>query len=148
MWALGFCVVLLYVNSRSVSNFGTVESWFALIKVTAIVLFIILGAARIFGGGHPPAACAISPAFPADSCPRDLPGVWMAVIVGIFSFNGIEVIAVTSGEARDPQARHPCRAAQHAAAAVRVLRAGHAIIVTLRAVDGHRRQGRRRRVRS
>ena len=27
------------------NNFGTVESWFALIKVAAIVLFIILGAA-------------------------------------------------------------------------------------------------------
>ncbi|HEY4748840.1 MAG TPA: amino acid permease, partial [Steroidobacteraceae bacterium] len=34
-WALGFSVVLLYFNSRSVMNFGTVESWFALIKVTA-----------------------------------------------------------------------------------------------------------------
>ena len=45
MWSLGFCLLLLYFNSRSVSNFGTVESWFALIKVTAIVLFIILGAA-------------------------------------------------------------------------------------------------------
>src|SRR5215471_17645819 len=50
MWALGFCIVLLYLNSRSVSNFGTLESWFALIKVTAIVLFIILGAVRLFGG--------------------------------------------------------------------------------------------------
>jgi amino acid transporter, AAT family len=28
--------------------------------------------------------------------------VWMAVIIGILSFNGIEVIAVTSGEAKDP----------------------------------------------
>jgi L-asparagine transporter-like permease len=31
----------------------------------------------------------------------------MAVIVGIFSFNGIEVIAVTSGEARNPQVAIP-----------------------------------------
>ena len=36
MWSLGFCLVLLYFNSRSVNNFGTVEFWFALIKVTAI----------------------------------------------------------------------------------------------------------------
>ena len=53
MWSLGFCVILLYFNSRSVNNFGTVEFWFALIKVTAIVLFIILGAASIFGLGLP-----------------------------------------------------------------------------------------------
>ena len=31
----------------------------------------------------------------------------MAVIVGIFSFNGIEVIAVTSGEAQNPQVAIP-----------------------------------------
>src|SRR5690349_9248702 len=53
IWSLGFCLVLLYFNSRSVNNFGTVEFWFALIKVTAIVLFIILGAASIFGWGLP-----------------------------------------------------------------------------------------------
>ena len=34
--------------------------------------------------------------------PHGFGGVWMAVIVGILSFNGIEVIAVTSGEAKDP----------------------------------------------
>src|SRR5579863_8075349 len=34
LWACGFSAVLLYFNSRSVMNFGTVESWFALIKVT------------------------------------------------------------------------------------------------------------------
>jgi L-asparagine transporter-like permease len=34
--------------------------------------------------------------------PHGFSGVWMAVILGILSFNGIEVIAVTSGEARDP----------------------------------------------
>ena len=36
-WALGFCLVLLYFNSRSVANFGTLESWLALIKVAAII---------------------------------------------------------------------------------------------------------------
>src|SRR6202043_4186536 len=34
--------------------------------------------------------------------PHGFGGVWMAVIIGILSFNGIEVIAVTSGEAKDP----------------------------------------------
>jgi len=34
--------------------------------------------------------------------PHGFAGVWLAVILGILSFNGIEVIAVTSGEAKDP----------------------------------------------
>jgi L-asparagine transporter-like permease len=34
--------------------------------------------------------------------PHGFFGVWMAVIVGVMSFNGIEVIAVTSGETANP----------------------------------------------
>jgi L-asparagine transporter-like permease len=103
MWALGFCLVLLYFNSRSVSNFGTVESWFALIKVTAIVLFIILGAASILGSAAQRASGLQNLiGMPGGFFPKGLSGVWLAVIVGIFSFNGIEVIAVTAGEARNP----------------------------------------------
>src|ERR1700729_352890 len=48
LWALGFAAVLLGVNSRSVKNFGTVEYWFAFIKVAAIVLFIVLGLVEVF----------------------------------------------------------------------------------------------------
>lgn len=107
LWALGFCGVLLYLNSRSVSNFGTLESWFALIKVTAIVLFIILGAVRLFGGGNAAAGLHNLVGLPGGFFPRGLAGVWTAVIVGIFSFTGIEVIAVTSGEARDPKRAIP-----------------------------------------
>jgi AAT family amino acid transporter len=51
LWSLGFASILLYVNSRSVGNFGTIEYWFAFIKVTAIVLFIILGVAKFSAWG-------------------------------------------------------------------------------------------------
>jgi amino acid transporter, AAT family len=107
MWALGFCLVLLYFNSRSVTNFGTVESWFALIKITAIVLFIILGTASILGIGLPAVGFHNLNGLPGGFYPKGFSGMWMAVIVGIFSFNGIEVIAVTSGEAKNPQVAIP-----------------------------------------
>lgn len=101
-WSIGFTVLLVYVNSLAVGNFGTVEYWFAFIKVTAIVLFIILGAASILGIGRPAVGFHNLAGLPGGFMPHDFGGVWMAVIVGIFSFNGIEVIAVTSGEAKDP----------------------------------------------
>ena len=106
-WALGFCLILLYFNSRSVRNFGTVESWLALIKVSAIVLFIILGTASVFGLGLPAVGFHNLTGLPGGFMPTGVRGLWMAVIVGIFSFNGIEVIAVTSGEARNPQSAIP-----------------------------------------
>jgi L-asparagine transporter-like permease len=106
-WALGFCVVMLYLNSRSVSNFGTVESWLAAIKVAAIVVFIILGIASIAGLGRPAVGLHNLTGLPGGFLPKGLTGLWMAVTVGIFSFVGIEVIAVTSGETKNPETAIP-----------------------------------------
>jgi amino acid transporter, AAT family len=106
-WALGFCVVLLYLNSRSVGNFGTVESWLALIKVATIVVFIILGIASIVGLGRPAVGLHNLTGLPGGFLPKGVGGLWMAITVGIFSFVGIEVIAVTSGETRNPEEAIP-----------------------------------------
>jgi amino acid transporter, AAT family len=102
LWSLGFAFVLLYFNSRSVHNFGSIEYWFALIKVVAIVIFIVLGAASILGLWTAPIGFHNLAGLPGGFMPHGFAGVWLAVILGILSFNGIEVIAVTSGEAKDP----------------------------------------------
>jgi AAT family amino acid transporter len=102
MWSVGFAFALLYFNSRSVNNFGTIEYWFALIKVIAIVIFIVLGLSAIFGIGTQPIGFHNLTGLPGGFMPKGFGGVWMAVIVGVLSFNGIEVIAVTSGETKDP----------------------------------------------
>jgi AAT family amino acid transporter len=107
VWALGLCVVLLYLNSRSVGNFGTLESWLALIKVVAVVLFIILGLAAITGFGRPAVGLHNLTALPGGFLPKGISGLWMAVTVGIFSFYGIEVIAVTAGETKNPAVAIP-----------------------------------------
>jgi AAT family amino acid transporter len=107
IWSVGFAFILLYVNSRSVSNFGTVEYWFALIKVTAIVAFIILGGAAILGIGQSAVGLHNLTGLPGGFMPHGLHGVWMGVIMGIFSFTGIELIAVTSGETPDPRTAIP-----------------------------------------
>ena len=107
VWAISFCLVMLYFNSRSVGNFGTVEFWFALIKVVAIVLFIALGVTSIFGIGRPAVGVHNLVGLPGGFLPKGWVGLWMAVTVGIFSFNGIEVIAVTSGETKNPRVAIP-----------------------------------------
>lgn len=107
LWSVGFAAVLLYVNSRSVKNFGTFEYWFALIKVVAIVVFIILGLAAVVGVGVAPVGLHNVFGLPGGFMPKGLHGVWTAVILGVLSFNGIEVIAVTSGEAANPRTSIP-----------------------------------------
>lgn len=102
IWSVGFAFALIYVNSRSVTNFGSFEYWFALIKVVAIILFIILGITHIFGLVGEPVGFGNLTELEGGFMPHGFGGVWMAVIMAIFSFYGIEVIAVTSGEAKDP----------------------------------------------
>lgn len=107
IWSVGFAAVLVYVNSLAVSNFGTVEYWCTLIKVTAIVLFIAFGLAQIFGIGTPAVGFDNLVNLPGGFMPNGFTGVWMGVLIAIFSFYGIEIIAVTSGEAADPRTSIP-----------------------------------------
>ena len=102
MWSVGFAAALLIVNSRSVKSFGTFEYWFALIKVVAIIAFIVLGLGAILGVGRPAIGLHNLTGLPGGFMPHGVHGVWLAVIMGVFAFNGIELIAVTSGEAADP----------------------------------------------
>lgn len=106
IWTLGFGAVLIYVNSRSVENFGSFEYWFAMIKVIAIVAFIIFGLANVLGIGAP--AIGFKNYTAHDGfLPHGFKGVWMAVLMAIFSFVGVEIIAVTAGEAQDPHKAVP-----------------------------------------
>jgi len=107
IWALAFAIGIVFVNSRSVKNFGTFEYWFATIKVSAIILFIVMGGAAIFGMGQPAVGFHNLTGLPGGFAPHGLKGIWMGVIMGIFSFTGIELIAVTSAETPDPRSAIP-----------------------------------------
>ena len=107
LWILAFTIALFYVNARSVSSFGSFEYWFAMIKVVAIVLFIALGACLIAGFGLRPGAGFSNLTAHGGFLPMGLLGVWKAIVFVIFSYIGTEVVAVTAGEARDPQTALP-----------------------------------------
>ena len=55
VWVAAVSICLVAVNTLQVGRFGEFEYWFALIKVVAIIVFIILGVALIFGLGPAPA---------------------------------------------------------------------------------------------
>jgi amino acid transporter, AAT family len=101
IWIVGFSVSLVYVNARSVANFGAFEYWFAMIKVVTIVLFLILGAALILGVGFPRTGFA-NYTHHGGFLPHGWVGVGLGVAMAIFSYLGTEIVAVTAGEAGDP----------------------------------------------
>jgi AAT family amino acid transporter len=107
LWVLGFSVALVYINARSVGSFGTFEYWFAMVKVIAIVLFIVFGLMLVIGLSPKPAIGFSNFTAHGGFLPTGMTGVWMAMVFVIFSFIGTEVVAVTAGEARDPEAAVP-----------------------------------------
>lgn len=106
IWVILFSLIMISINSISVKNFGIFEYWFAMIKVIAIILFIILGLALIFGIGVKPVGISNLTAH-GGFAPNGWFGVWMGLLMAIFSFDGVEVIAVSSGEAKEPERAVP-----------------------------------------
>jgi amino acid transporter, AAT family len=106
IWIAGFSAALMWVNASSVSNFGTFEYWFAMLKVVTIVVFLILGAALLLGIGFPRIG-ATNYAGHGGFLPNGWAGVGLGVAMAVFSYLGIEIVAVTSGEAKDPATALP-----------------------------------------
>jgi AAT family amino acid transporter len=107
LWILGFSCALLYINARSVGSFGSFEYWFAMIKVVAIVLFIVFGASLLMGLGPRPAIGISNLTAHGGFLATGWRGMWMAMVFVIFSYLGTEVVAVTAGEARQPEIAAP-----------------------------------------
>ncbi len=106
LWIAGFSAALVYVNARSVASFGNFEYWFAMMKVITITIFLILGAALLLGLGFPRIG-SVNYTAHDGFLPNGWTGVGLGVTMAIFSFLGLEIVAVTSGEAKDPATALP-----------------------------------------
>lgn len=106
VWIASFSIALVYVNARSVGSFGWFEYWFAMIKVTTIIVFLLLGGALLVGIGFPRMGTTNYVAH-GGFLPHGWGGVGLGVAMAVFSFLGVEVVAVTSGEASEPERALP-----------------------------------------
>jgi amino acid transporter, AAT family len=107
-WVVAVSVGLVALNTLQVSRFGEFEYWFALVKVLAIVAFILVGLAWIFGlGPRPAVGLSNLISQPGGFLPFGWKGVWLAMTLALTSYMGVEVIAVTAGEAERPEQTIP-----------------------------------------
>jgi len=98
VWIVVFAAGLLAVNLRTVGNYGRFEFWFAMIKLVTILAFIVLGAALLVGHRVAPQYTAAGGFFPnGHSAPL------LAMSFSLFTFAGIEMVAISSGESRSRQ---------------------------------------------
>ena len=99
-----FAVLLVAINAMHVGAFGRLEYWFAMLKVIAIVLFILFGLAILTGirPADVPGANGYRPL-----APMGWGSIWLAVPLVMFSYLGTEIVAVTAGETKDPERAIP-----------------------------------------
>ncbi|MED4581622.1 amino acid permease [Brevibacillus choshinensis] len=110
MWCALFGGVLFLLNALSARAFGETEFWFSSIKVSAIILFIILGGAAMFGlidlkNGQP--APMFSNFTSGSWLPHGITGLLMTMITVNFSFQGTELIGIAAGESKEPEKTIP-----------------------------------------
>jgi L-asparagine transporter-like permease len=127
----GAAIVGLSVNALHVGRFGSLESAFATIKVAAIVGFILAGSALVVGAGSGGATGLANLTADGGLLPNGARGVWLALTLVITSYLGVEMVAVTAGEAEHPEKSIP-RALLGTTAALTILYVSSiAVIVTL-----------------
>lgn len=103
IWIGFFSLTLLVVNAYSVKAFGLVEYWFSTIKVFAIIVFILLSIGILTQSNQGMMQVVTHLSGHGGFFPNGFSGVWIGVIISIFSYLSIEMIAVAAGEAKDPE---------------------------------------------
>lgn len=105
--ALVCFVVLTSANLINVKAYGEFEFWFTLIKVTAVIAMIVLGACLIFGVG-PAEPMGFSNLWEHGGFfPNGAKGFILSFLVVMFTFGGIEMLGITAGEAENPDKTIP-----------------------------------------
>jgi len=107
IWVVLVSAALVALNAMQVNRLGEFEYWFAMIKVTAIVAFIAIGVFLIFGRGSHGATGWANLTQHGGFLPQGWKGVWLSLTITITSYMGVEVIAVTAGEAERPEVTIP-----------------------------------------
>jgi AAT family amino acid transporter len=107
IWVVLSSTLVVAINAFGVGGFGEFEYWFSSIKVTAIIVFIAVGIFELAGIGFHKGMGLRNFTGHGGFLPFGWKGVWMAMAFVIFSYIGTEVIAVTAGEAKDPQTAIP-----------------------------------------
>ncbi len=116
MWAsvLATIIIITSINLASVKFFGETEFWLALIKVLAVVGMIVFGIYLVGKGLFVETSTVkvsnlwehgsggLSNIFPQGSW-----GVWVSLVIVMFSFGGTEMIAIAAAETENPEKTIP-----------------------------------------
>lgn len=106
-WAAGLVIIgfLVLANLASAKAYGSLEFWFAMIKVITIILMILLGFMVIFfgvgNGGHPTGFSNLWAH--GGFFTGGFSGFFFSMSIIVGSYEGIELLGISAGEVANPQ---------------------------------------------
>ncbi len=132
MFALVALLVVLAMNMLSVKVFGELEFWFSLIKVLALVTFLIVGVYFVIFGtpieGHVTGFSVITDN--GGFLPNGILPAFVIIQGVIFAYASIELIGTTAGETEDPRKIMP-RAIRTVVVRLLVFYVGSVVLLSL-----------------
>ena len=105
IWVFTLFITLLLTatNLFSVKHYGEFEFWFSLVKVVAIIGFVILGILAIFGFLPNSQVSGVSHLFDTQGfMPNGMGAVLAAMLTTMFSFMGTEIVTIAAAESKNP----------------------------------------------
>lgn len=106
-WFAGIIIIIFLVlaNLASAKAYGSLEFWFAMIKVVTIIMMILLGFMVIFfgfgNGGHPTGFSNLLAH--GGFFTGGVKGFFFSMSIIVGSYEGIELLGISAGEVADPQ---------------------------------------------
>lgn len=98
VWCLIFGVTIFTINALSARSYAETEFWFSSIKVSAIIAFIILGGAAMFGfidlKGDEPAPLLSNFVNHGGLFPNGLATILLTMVTVNYSFQGTELVGI------------------------------------------------------
>lgn len=91
------------INLAAVRGFGEFEFWFALIKVAAIIAFLVIGILMVVGLFPGLDAVGTSNIDGVGFMPNGIGGVATAMLAVAFAFGGIELVTIAAAESENPK---------------------------------------------
>lgn len=103
-YTLAITAFLTISNLFSVKNYGEFEFWFALLKVVAIVAFLVVGSLALFGLLPGSSTQGISHLYDTHGfMPNGISAVLAAILTTMFSFMGTEIVTIAAAESSEPK---------------------------------------------
>ncbi len=101
VFAIMYSFLGIGINLLGVKNFGQIESFFAVVKLSTLLIFIGTAVLFLFGWISPQESepgSALTASAAGTWFPHGFRGLWSAMIYVLFSYGGIAVLGVVSNE--------------------------------------------------